>query len=123
MSVSTGKATSSDRKLASALDELLMVEEEIAGTLAAAKAQAGALVAAARLEAAAITHDADVALGVELAALAAQASADRDTATKAIEAEASLTAQRFRTLDDATVARLAATIAAEVVGLSPDPAE
>jgi hypothetical protein len=116
--MSTGKAMPPGQRPVSALDDLLTVEQEIAGILASAEKEASALLATARDEAAATAGVAESALGIELAALDEQARAERDAATKAIEDEAARSVQHYRELDDATVARLAEAMAVDVAGLS-----
>jgi hypothetical protein len=119
--MSTGKAISPGHRPASALDDLLTVEQEIAGILAAAEQEADAVLAKARAEAAAIAGDAELALSIELAHLESQAKAEQLAAAKAIEDEAAISVARYRALDDATILRLAETMAAEVAGLSLEP--
>jgi hypothetical protein len=101
----------------SALDELLETEDRIAATLADAVEAAGALVAAATADAATREREVEARLVADLAALDQRAQAAREELIRAIEAEAAQTANRYRSLSDTEVVRLAEFVAAEVTGL------
>jgi hypothetical protein len=101
----------------SALDELLETEDRIAATLADATEAAEALVAGARADANSREREVEARLATDLAALDQRARMARENLVRAIEAEAAQTANRYRSLSDAEVARLAELVASEVTGL------
>jgi mannose/cellobiose epimerase-like protein (N-acyl-D-glucosamine 2-epimerase family) len=103
----------------SALDELLSAEQEIAARLADAQRAAAAIIAAARAAAAVREQEAEAALARALAALDKRARTEREALVLAIEQEAARTVERYRSLSDTEVARLAAYVVAEVTGLGP----
>jgi hypothetical protein len=106
----------------SALDELLIAEQEIAARLAAAEREASGILAAARATEAAHEQDAEAALARDLAALDEAAARGRAALVLAIEQEAERTVERYRSLDDAQVVEFAASAVAEVTGLGPGSA-
>jgi vacuolar-type H+-ATPase subunit H len=106
----------------SALDELLSAEQQIAAQLADADRAAAVIVAAARTDAAGREQAADAALARELAALDERARTERAALAQSIEQEAARTVQRYRSLGDAEVARLAAHAVSEVTGLGREHA-
>lgn len=101
----------------SALDQLLAVEREIAAVEAATADEIRALLDAARVDIEARERDAATALDRELAELDALAR-DREAAAGAEIGEiAARRAARYRSLNAADVARLAAFVADRVTGL------
>ena len=120
--MSTGHAIAGVHKPTSALDDLLTVEQEIAQSLADAEREAEALLATARADAGTIERDAATVLALELAGLDARARAECDALTRSIEDDAARLVKRYRALDDATIVRLAADVAAKVAGLATEPA-
>jgi len=103
----------------SALDELLATEAGIAGRLADAERDAEALLVAARAEALMLDRRATEALAGELAELDERARLAREALVRRIEGDAERAVQRYRTLTDAEIARLAAGAVAEATGLGP----
>ena len=110
---------SAARASPSALDELLLAEQEIAARLADAERAGAAIIADARAAAAVREQEAEAALASELAALDERSRTERTALVLAIEQEAARTVQRYRSLVDAEVARLAAYAVEEVTGLGP----
>lgn len=110
---------SADRTPPSALDELLLAEQEIAARMADAERAAATIIADARAAAAVREQQAEAVLARELAALDERARTERAALVMAIEQEAARTVQRYRSLVDAEVARLAADAVVEVTGLGP----
>jgi hypothetical protein len=111
-----------DTPPASALDQLLAVEREIAAGEAASAEEARALLDAARADIAAREREAATALERELAELDALARDQQAAAGGEIEEVAARLAARYRTLGAADVARLAAFVADRVTGLIADGA-
>jgi hypothetical protein len=105
----------------SALDELLQAEQEIAVRMADAERAAAAIIADARAAVAVREQEAEAALARDLAVLDERARTERAALVLAIEEEAARTVQRYRSLVDSEVARLAAYAVAEVTGLGPEP--
>ncbi|MFI5310911.1 MAG: hypothetical protein ACHQQ3_06730 [Gemmatimonadales bacterium] len=114
------RETPSVRASPSALDELLLAEQEIAARQADAERAASVIIATARAAAAVREQEADAALAHELSALDEDARTTRAALVLAIEQEAARTVQRYGSLSDAEVARLAAYAVVEVTGLGPE---
>ena len=105
-------------RAASALDELLAAEQEIAAQGAATAAECAALLDAARADAAVMTRDAADALDRELAA-ARNASHHRcDALVHDIELETARAIGHYRNLTEMDVDRLAEFVAVRVTGLA-----
>jgi predicted component of type VI protein secretion system len=104
---------------ASALDELLSVEREIAAQAEAATRAAEALIAGARADATAFARDSAVALAAEIARLDAQAADRRVALIHSIEDENARLVARYQSLGDAEIAAIADFVVSEATGLSP----
>ena len=102
----------------SALDELLVAEQEIAAQMAAAEQEAAGLVAAARTDAAAIESAAATALAKELADLETRDAAARLALTRALEEEGARLVTRYRSLGDEEIGRLAMFVISDITGLA-----
>jgi hypothetical protein len=102
----------------SALDELLLTEQEIAVQMAAAEKEAAALAAAAHGEAETIEREAAAALTAELAALDKSDETARGELVRKMEDEAARLVARYGALGDEEIARLAAFVVSEITGLA-----
>lgn len=104
---------------ASALDQLLATERELAALQAAVASECEAMLAAARADAVAIEAAAGDALAREIALLDEQAAEARRALVRAVDEDARRALDRYQQLTDAAVDRLAEEIATEVTGLAP----
>jgi hypothetical protein len=107
-------------EVAGGLGRLIETESRIAESLAAAEAEAGRLLHAARE--AADTEEADFEASVEAAAavLADRLAAERDAEVRRVVAEGAERARRFRQLPDSIIEELAAGVARRIlVGEGP----
>jgi len=101
----------------SALDALLATESEIAQRLADADREARTLLDAAHADIAAAAAETVRQVAAALAAIEARSARDVAGAVETIERDAEQAVRRYRTLDDAEVATIAADIVARSSGL------
>jgi hypothetical protein len=101
----------------SALDALLATEQEIAAELARAERESAAVIAAAHADADASLREAATSLSAELGALEARDASARDAMVRRLEDEAARLSNRYRTLAEPEVERLAAIAVRDVTGL------
>lgn len=105
----------------SALDELLVAEQEAAARLAEADREAATLLASAKSDAGTIEREAATSLAAELAALDAGGAIEREALVRAIEDEARRTVAYYDGLAAQAIDTLAAQVITDVTGLAPEP--